>query len=102
MPLPTLTPQQRRAALDKASQARTARAELLAGLKAGRTSLADVLAREDEIARKTKVTAVLKALPGYGPAKATALLDEAGVSETRRVGGLGDQQRRKLIAAVGG
>jgi hypothetical protein len=101
MPLPTLTPEERQAALAKASDARRARSELLARLKAGKTSLADVLARDDEIAKKTKVTAVVKALPGYGPAKASAVLDEAGVSETRRIGGLGDQQRRKLIDAIG-
>ena len=100
MALPTRSPEQRQAALAKASDARRARSELLAGLKAGSISLADVLARDDEVAKKTKVVAALKALPGYGPAKASAVLNEAGIAETRRVAGLGSQQRHKLTEAV--
>jgi hypothetical protein len=37
--------------------------------------------------------ALAKALPGYGPAKAAAVLAQAG--------GLGEQQRRKLAQALG-
>lgn len=102
MALPTLTAEQRAAALAKAAQVRQMRAELLAALKSGAIALADVLAGQDEITKKTKVAAVLKAPPGYGPAKAGALLSAAGVPADRRVGGLGEQQRRKLIAAVSG
>jgi ribosomal protein S13 len=76
------------------------RSELLAALKTGTTSLADVLARDDEIAKKTKVTAVLKSLSCYGPAKATALMSQANISDQRRIGGLGEQQRQKLLTAV--
>jgi hypothetical protein len=73
MALPTLTPEQRQAALAKASQARKARSELLAALKSGAISMTEVLAREDDVAKKTKVAAAVKALPGYGPAKAAAV-----------------------------
>jgi hypothetical protein len=90
------------AALAKASDARRARSELLAALKSGEIRLVDVLARDDEVAKKTKVAAALKALPGYGPAKASAVMSQAGIADTRRIGGLGEQQRRKLTAAVGG
>lgn len=100
MPLPTLTPEQREAALAKAAEARRARTEMLEALKSGQTSLADIFGRSDDVARKTRVTQVLKALPGYGPAKVTKLMSEVGVDEKRRVGGLGEQQRRALIEAV--
>jgi hypothetical protein len=102
MALPTLTPEQRAQALEKAQQARKERSELLAGVKAGTLSIGDVLARTDDIAKKTKVVQVLKALPGYGPAKAAALMEQAGIDDSRRVGGLGEQQRRKLLEAVSG
>jgi hypothetical protein len=102
MALPTLTPEQRAQALEKAQEARTARRELLDAVKSGALSLGDVLSREDNIAKKTKVSQLLKALPGYGPAKATALMEEAGIDEGRRLGGLGDRQREKLLAAVAG
>ena len=61
-----------------------------------------LLAREDAVAKKTKVTQVLKALPGYGPAKVAALIEKLGIDENRRVGGLGEQQRAKLLAEIGG
>ncbi|MBC6458755.1 integration host factor, actinobacterial type [Actinomadura sp. HBU206391] len=100
MALPTLTPEQRAQALEKAQQARKERSELLAGVKSGTLSVGDILARTDDIAKKTKVVQVLKALPGYGPAKAAALMEQAGIDDSRRVGGLGEQQRRKLLEAV--
>ena len=45
MALPTLTPEQRQAALEKAREARKARSELLAALKAGTINMTEVLAR---------------------------------------------------------
>ena len=100
---PTLTPEQRQAALEKAAQARRARAELKEQLKMGSLSVSDLLARagSDEIAGKMKVLAVLESLPGLGKVKARRVLDELGVSETRRVQGLGDQQRKKLLEILG-
>lgn len=100
---PTLTPEQRQAALEKAALARRARAELKEKLKMGSLTVADLLARasSDEIAGKMKVLAVLESLPGLGKVKARRVLDELGVSETRRVQGLGDQQRKKLLEILG-
>jgi signal recognition particle GTPase len=102
MALPTLTPEQRADALAKAQAARKERSELLAKVKAGKVSIAQLLDRTDNVAKKTKVSQVIKALPGYGPAKAAAVMEEAGIDDNRRVGGLGDQQRRKLLDAVTG
>lgn len=102
MPVPALSPEQRAAALAKAAEARRARAEMLDALKSGEVNLADVLDRTDEVARRTKVAQVLKALPGYGPAKVAKLMADADVDEKRRVGGLGVQQRRKLVEATSG
>jgi hypothetical protein len=99
--LPVLTPQQRAAALAKAAPARQARSQLPAGLKSGALSLTDVLARDDDVARKTKVTALVKSLPGYGPARTAAVLEAAGIARTRRLGALSDQQRKRLTDAIG-
>ena len=46
MPLPTLTPEQRQQALEKAAEARRKRAELKAKLKRRQMSLATVLAED--------------------------------------------------------
>ena len=49
-----------------------------------------------------KVLAVLESLPGLGKVKARRLMEEVGISETRRVQGLGDQQRQKLFEKLSG
>jgi hypothetical protein len=103
MALPVLTPEQRAEALAKAAEARKARSELLSAVKSGELSIAEVLAKAetDETVKKTKVTALLKALPGVGPVKAAELLEELSIAETRRIGGLGANQRQALIHAAG-
>jgi hypothetical protein len=70
MALPVLSPEQRQEALAKAREARAARSVLLAEVKAGTLTLADVLRRDDDLARKTKVAQVIRALPGVGKARA--------------------------------
>ncbi|RDH13747.1 integration host factor, actinobacterial type [Tsukamurella pulmonis] len=98
MPLPTLTPEQRQAALAKAAEVRSARAAIKADLKAGRTTLAAVLGRSDEPAvGKMKVSALLEALPKVGKVKAQELMAELEIAENRRVSGLGERQRAGLL-----
>lgn len=99
---PKLTTEQRRAALRKAGAARVARAELKERLKQGAVHIADViaLAKDDEIVGKTKVLTVLESLPGVGKVKARKLMREIGISESRRLRGLGVQQRQSLLEAL--
>jgi hypothetical protein len=102
MPLPpSLSPDQRQAALEKAAAARRQRAELKEKLKMGSTTLKELLdsAERDDIVGKMKVVAVLESLPGLGKVKARRLMEELGISESRRVQGLGQQQREKLLKA---
>jgi hypothetical protein len=104
MPLPpSLSPDQRQAALAKAAAARRQRAELKEKLKMGSTSLKELLeqADRDEIVGKMKVLAVLESLPGLGKVKARRLMEEVGISETRRIQGLGEKQRIKLFDLLG-
>jgi ribosomal protein S13 len=56
----------------------------------------------DDIIGKMKVVAVLESLPGVGKVKARRTMEEIGISETRRVRGLGDQQRAALLKAFPG
>ncbi len=98
--LPPLTPEQRSAALEKAAQARKARAEVKEQLKKSEETLESVLAKADasEVIGKMKVSAVLEALPGVGKVRATKLMEKLEISPTRRVRGLGAKQRAALIA----
>lgn len=102
MPLPTLTEEQRRQALAKAAEARKRRAELKERLKAGQTSLRDVLnMRDDNIVAKMKVSAVLEALPGVGKVRARKLMERLDISTSRRVRGLGAKQKEALLGEFG-
>ena len=100
MALPQLTDEQRKAALEKAAQARHERAELREKIKSGKVTLQDVLDSDDPIASRMKVSTLIESLPGYGKAKAAKIMDELGISATRRVKGLGARQREQLVEAL--
>jgi hypothetical protein len=100
MALPDLDPEQRRAALVKAAEARRVRADLKDQLKLREIGLSTVFARaerEDAVA-KMRVSDVLAAMPAYGPVKARRLMEELDISTSRRVRGLGSRQRQALLA----
>jgi hypothetical protein len=102
MPLPQLSPEARAEALEKAKLARSARAALRVQIKNGEKKITDVLMEKgNPVIDKIKVLNLIESLPGYGKAKAMKLLDELGISETRRVKGLGDKQRAALIERLG-
>jgi hypothetical protein len=101
---PSLSTEQRQAALERAGEARRLRAELKEKLKMGSTSLPELLelADRDEIVGKMKVLAVLESLPGLGKIKARRLMEDVGIAETRRLRGLGRNQREELLSRYPG
>lgn len=104
MPLPELDEASRRQALEKAAEARKVRAELKQQLKSGEIGFSEVLRRaeSDEVVGKTKVSAVLEALPRVGKVRARKLMERLDISPSRRVRGLGSNQREKLRAEFEG
>ncbi len=98
---PPLTPEQRQAALDKAAEARRVRSDVKNRLKMGSITLPELIDRadDDEILAKIKVLAVLESLPGVGKVTARRTMEELGIAESRRLSGLGPQQRRSLLEA---
>jgi hypothetical protein len=103
VPLPELDDQARRETLEKAAEARQVRAELKQMLKSGEIGLAEVLRRADkeEIVGKTKVSAVLEAMPKLGKVRARKLMERLDISPSRRVRGLGANQRERLLKEFG-
>lgn len=107
MPLPELDPAQRRQALEKAATARRVRAERKQMLKAGELSLSELLDEADGEAdgsdhvQKMRVSDLVAAMPGYGKLKARRLMEELGIAPSRRVRGLGPNQRARLLAQFG-
>lgn len=100
MALPELGPEERRAALLKAAEARRIRAELKQMLKSGEVSIDQVLERADsaDALAKMRVSDVIEAMPAYGPVKARRLMEQLAIAPSRRVRGLGPRQRDALRA----
>ncbi len=103
MPLPSLTPEQRAAALEKAAAARRERAELRNRLKHSGASVESVLVegRDNDVIGKMKVSALLESLPGVGKVRARQIMERLGISESRRVRGLGTKQQAALTREFG-
>ncbi|MGB2756771.1 MAG: integration host factor, actinobacterial type [Acidimicrobiia bacterium] len=96
---PPLSSEQRRAALEKAAEARRVRADVKAKLKSGELSL-DALFQEAErepMVAKLKVRTALESLPGLGKVHARRLMIELEIADSRRVKGLGPRQREGLL-----
>lgn len=100
MALPPLTPEQRSAALEKAAHARRERASVKNRLKYAQGDLGEVITegKSNDVIGKMRVSALLESMPGVGRVKARALMEEIGISESRRVRGLGQNQISALLA----
>ena len=99
MALPQMTPEQRADALAKSAVARRERAAVKNRLKYAQGLLSEVIAegKNNDIVGKMKVSALLESMPGVGRVRARQIMDEIGISETRRVRGLGNNQIAALI-----
>ena len=103
---PSLTPEQRQRALEKAGVARRQRAEVKDKLKIGSLSLGELFEATDRgdesgnMLAKLKVVSVLESLPGVGKVNAKRLLKGLDISDGRRLGGVGDKQRERLLRVV--
>jgi hypothetical protein len=103
MSVPELDPEQRRQALEKAAEARRVRAELKQMLKAGELTISELLdrAEDSDHVQKMRVSEVVSSMPGYGKVKARRLMEELDIAQSRRVRGLGPNQRERLLAEFG-
>ena len=94
---PNLTTQERRDALKAAVAARRSRAAFKEEIKVGRKSWKDAFSAQDESIKKMRVRELIESLPGVGEVRARNILEKAGISPTRRVGGVGRSQYEKLL-----
>lgn len=101
--LPPLTPEQRAEALQKAAIARKERADVKNRLKRGAVTLSEVIkgGSTDDVIGKMKVSALLESLPGVGKVRAKQIMERLGIAESRRVRGLGANQRAALEQEFG-
>jgi signal recognition particle GTPase len=99
---PQLTDEQRRAALEKAAEARRVRAETKELLKTGSLTFPELMEQveSDELLGGLKVERVIAAMPGLGKIKAKRMMESLGIAENRRLRGLGDRQKEALLAEL--
>lgn len=101
--LPELTPEQRHANLEKAAASRRERAEVKNRLKHSGASIVDVLQQGqlNEVIGKMRVLDLLQSMPGLGKVRARQMMERLGISESRRVRGLGTNQIASLEREFG-
>lgn len=58
--------------------------------------------QSDDIVGKMKVSALLESVPGIGKVRARQIMERLGIAESRRVRGLGANQRAALENEFGG
>lgn len=93
---PQLTAEARAAAGSKAVVARRERAAVKAALSSGSIGIFDAINDGRESIQRMRVSELLGAAPGVGSRRTYTLMAKAGISETRRIGGLGTHQLQKL------
>ncbi len=100
---PQLTPEQRAAALVKATAVRMARRKFKDSVANGEVGFgtALVLAKEDPALAGIRVVHLLQCLPGVGPTRAREIMTQVGIAESRRVRGLGENQVSTLLTRLG-
>jgi hypothetical protein len=101
--LPQLSPEQRQANLDKAAASRRERAEVKNRLKHSGASIIEVIeqGQSNDVIGKMRVLDLLQSMPGIGKVRAHQLMDRLGISESRRVRGLGINQIAALHREFG-
>jgi guanylate kinase len=80
----------------KAVAARRDRAEIKQALANEELSIFDVINDGRESIQRMKIRELLDAAPGVGERRAFTIMEKAGISQSRRIAGLGAQQLKKL------
>lgn len=78
------------------------RAALKAEVASGEVDLAEVFRRADadEVVANIRVLTLLEAMPNIGKVRSRRLLEELEISERRRLRGVGDRQRERLLGRL--
>jgi len=91
---------QRREALQRANEIRSRRAALKRDLRAGRSSIHQLLSSPPEYVETAKVFDMLLAVPKYGRVKVNKILTQCRISPSKTIGGLSERQRAELVTLL--
>ena len=99
-PSKLLAGERRMRSLARANEIRSARATLKKDLAAGRAQIEEVLGQPPAFAATAKVYDLLRAAPGFGPARTTRSLARCQIPYAKTAAGLSERQRHVLIALL--
>ncbi len=91
---------QRMEALQRANEIRTRRAQLKRDLRAGRSSVQQLLLQPPDWVETAKVFDMLLAVPKYGRVKVNKILQQCRISPSKTIGGLSERQRAELVGML--
>lgn len=95
--VPVRSLRQRMDALDRANEIRTYRAQIKRNLKAGRTTIQDILANPPRELETMHLVDLLLAVPRLGRVKVNKLLRQGHISPSKTVGGMTGRQLDELL-----
>ncbi len=94
---PSRSLDQRLDALERANEIRVSRARLKRALKSGEATFDQVLLDPPTFVLTAKVYDMLLAVPRLGRVRASKLLAQCRISQSKTIGGLSDRQRGELV-----
>lgn len=98
--VPYLSREERLENIVKANEARRRTADAKRRMKAGELPIGEALENPD--LQRVRVLDFIGSMPGIGPFRARQIAERLGISEKRRVKGIGCRQRKALIEEFGG
>lgn len=97
---PPRTTDQRFAALARANEIRTRRAQLKRDIKAGRIDLPPLILDPPPYLLTARLVELVEAVPSFGRTKAARAVMVSGIATTKTLGGLSDRQRKAITSLL--
>ena len=100
MSVPFLSNEEKNSALERAREIRKKRSEIKKGLKAGSLALEELLTEENKYfpeVSEMRIMDLMKSLPGFGDIRVSKILEELKISSRKKIKGLGDRQKSRLL-----
>lgn len=88
------------AALDKADEVRIYRANLKRDIKAGRTSIYDILLDPPDLIETMKLIDLMLAVPKYGRVRVDSIMKICTISSSKKIGMMSLRQRMIIVSML--
>ena len=94
---PHLSIEERKAALLKAVKARKIRSDFKLQVKNKQIRWHEAFESTEEAIQKMRIKELLESIPSFGSTRAENILDQIGISHSRRIKGIGIRQKSELL-----